>query len=486
MVIRRLPAPPIDMDPYLPTELWRKIFTSDLPDKDLVHVCLTSRHFLHIARSVLYRSLRLSQIRDDIQGSTTGSPSNTSQQQTLSLLMQDDGVARAVSELILSGKPSGSASTPQAAFGLVPDLVDASHLKRMTNLKRLAIRDRVFAQRSSGQDNEQDPIVQILDALHQLPLEGLGVELGGWLTRLSARQLVGRQLQRPESIMGRSLGLPGEPFLALDRLRSLQWFSCVAPSVLEPLWCILSASTSTLRHLSLHLLSFNLESQQHLFNRRFPSLETLSLRESAFTTPLLDSFAAFIQRHNKICHLSLHGADSPRSLAFISSMLPTFTPDALPRLERFCGSVECVQVMIQAHMRCLSETLKSLDIRNPSTTTNGGAEGLSNVQLGALDRPMAALKKLSIPLATQSRGKGALYMSWWELFVDTALEVLEISSIDRPYGAEELGSMISGFGNGTLREVRFPCRIVGGEDAREWVEQFTDHCSGVLEVVLVP
>ncbi|KAJ6536730.1 hypothetical protein DFH09DRAFT_1283724 [Mycena vulgaris] len=340
-----------------PNEIWFRIWSQPgVTPRDLANVCLTSTHVLHVARTVLYRSVNLRS-------------TNPATVHTLELLDRDPVLARAVTHLTLY------AHEPLAMLPVVDgpcSIVNFDALPKLTGLKCLKLLDGVFATVS---DEMKDAFV---DALGRISLE-----------ELSINQRHG------------ALGLSSAHLGRIKNLKKLEWGPDDPRAEDDPdapLWGLLSSCASSLTTLSLLIGSSSEREQHDLFGRRFPHLRSLILGNWAFDVETIPEFNTFIIAHSDTLeHLDLeYGNYDEYYMSFVDN--DALTPNSLHRLHEFRGNTECVRLMAKSRMKCLTNSLTKL------TVGPGGVDDPTDEVRGMFNALRAsgglrALKELDLDLS---------------------------------------------------------------------------------------
>ncbi|KAL0563394.1 hypothetical protein V5O48_018674 [Marasmius crinis-equi] len=293
----------------LPAELWYTI-AGHLTQKDIVQLSHTNSRACTILRPLCYRRVFLTATSIDV---------------TFALLARDESLAAVVAELSLFGLDSEQP----------PLLINLAAMKNLTGLRKLEIVNDVFG-------TNEKTAAAFFDAVCNLAsLEELSI------TMASSSGYKGQ--------LGKIIGL-----------KTIKWSSPSSLDTIELLRSLLSASRISIQTLYLTIHTFSLEVQTRIFDLRFPSLQSLTLRDRSATKPLREGFTQFIVAHDNITHLDL-GYTTTRSscLSFTEEALINFraNPHAtLPRLQSFCGDTTSFRVLARAGLPCLSTTLTRIDI----------------------------------------------------------------------------------------------------------------------------
>jgi len=292
-------------------------------------------------------------------------------------------------------------------------------------------------------------------------------------------------IQNPIKLLSSTLN----PLENVKNLKKVEWTTDgLNEESMNPLWKLLSNSTSTLTTLCLPF-EVSLEEIQHrLFTMRFPNLRSLILGNWAYDVPLPVEFHDFILAHSdtlELLDLDYCNYDEYR-LCFEGLSLSHLGPDSLPHLREFRGHSENLLVMAKAQMNCLKTSLRKL-----------------TVGPGGVDTPTWELKWMFDALQ-ENGGFGILKeldldMSQWEerernAISDSILQCAQVcgASLEVWNGtlpncvqwkAEELGGLFGKFE--MLKVIRLPRgAIESGPGTDEYIRILAAKCK-VLELVTV-
>ncbi|KAJ7628085.1 hypothetical protein B0H17DRAFT_1150743, partial [Mycena rosella] len=392
-----------------PNEIWLRIWSQpSLSPRDLASVCLTSSRALQVARTLLYRSVKIVLV-SDFQSSAASF-------QTLQLL------------------------APTPTWLALTVTLDA--FTNLTSLKCLNLLGGIFA----GEAISEEAKDAFVDALADLPLEKLNIRTYGFFNFLG---LSATQLER------------------FKNLKNLEW----RPDAPDhgnyaPLWSLLSSSASSLTSLSLPFGTDSEAAHHDLFTMRFPRLQSLILGNWSLDIQTPSDFNSFIIAHSDTLeHLDLGYCNYDEyNLSFADD--GTFTPNTLHRLREFRGHTDCVLLMAKSRMTCLASSLTKL------TVGPGGVDSPTWEVRGMFDvlrasGGLGALKELDLDLQEwEEREREDI-----KEVVAACAQVcpsLEIWSGTPGYSltwtAEQLGTLFGKFGK--LRLIRLLDSSVDGDTDR--------------------
>ncbi|KAJ7696734.1 hypothetical protein B0H17DRAFT_1052851 [Mycena rosella] len=310
----------------LPVETWLEIShlvrSSSL--QDLADLCLTCSQLMCIARPILYCDVTLM--------STAEVEPNLAAAATFSLLARDEDLARSVRKLTLD-----AAEDQELDINQTPILVHIASLKNMTQLKSLTATGAIFRYA------DEDLKAEFIETLSGLPLEEINFPCpGDCFYHFSEDQ-----------------------FAKIANLKSIACYSendeheYFGPRCLR----LLSMSTSSLTSLSLWVTYIG-DWSDEVFAMRFPLLRSLTIDiwdEGMHTPSGFDDF--LLAHHENLEHLDMGhtpcAAVLPAALIFGADLL---RPNLLPNLRSFKGHCQNVEMMAQAGMRCLTDTLTKLGV----------------------------------------------------------------------------------------------------------------------------
>ncbi|KAJ7581953.1 hypothetical protein C8J56DRAFT_1168537 [Mycena floridula] len=407
------------MSSEAPDEVWLHIACHLQQTKDLSTFSRTSTRFLPIARSLLYRKVRLSVVHGEWEPRSRYGPD------TLALLAREPSLARCTTELEL-------ANYPQTGTAQFSGLVNPGALANMTNLRKLTLVGSVFI-------DAEEPIVD------------------EWIAAL--RSVGPHVLVVNEERVGvPSLGLSSHKLRDFPQFRELEWGSVgdtlTAGSVESLIQDMLSNTLATLEKLSLlfTMPDDDPELIEAFFRLRFPCLTSLTLGHwnSYNYGALPGSFPRFINAHSlKLQYLDLqYEVDWRGAIFFDSAHVDILNSDSLSNLTEFRGNARSLFNMAKVGLKCLKAIEKLTVGPGGGFDPNDDFDAMIHT-LRRSGGHLSALKELNLNLSYWEDREKPSMIEAVHVFTSLSSETLEVwsgslgDSVE--WNAEELGELFAPF-----------------------------------------